>query len=574
MSAGSEQFAVFRIGERLIGAQIAHVAEVCSVESLSPMLATTPGLLGALNLRGRMIPIYDIDAVLSPGTTHGETKLAVILQTEDRMYGVRMDRMEGFSSPREDGLQSIDATDHAPGIPATGIPAGLPGDPPHETPDSRTDRGPGGARKDPRTEVSGHAPADAPDSKAADQADMRFEGAQSGAGARRVPLTPGSGTEAAGLTCFLHGSDIVSVIDPGALAGENGLETAARPQAKHASRTGAVRIPHLLCTIGAGRIAIDARAIQNTIPRRPVDEGALSVGNCLGSVTHDGHRIPVMHTGALLGLGAAAPADRPEIVILKQGDSLPIGLAVDSIDSMWSLSEDQHGPSPRTFGALRALLPEVFLDDRGAQVFLLDAAALVALEEIATLADLGGMATDAGTSRDRNRNAGSTTKEDDASRPDAVRYSRERYLIFTSGRRLAAPATQIRRIIKMPDDIVPLDARYRPVRGLFPVDGVSASLIDLAEWQGIAGSPAGPTHALLIAHDSGLFAFAVEGINGLASSEWRTDEDPDDPAAPDPVVHLAGEDRPVLPLMDFETILRSATAELADVPSQEPVSGA
>ena len=479
-------YAVFHVGERLVGATISEVAEVCAVPDLSQLLVSAPGLLGTIQLRGRMIPLYDLERLCGAHSTDAEPKLAVIIQNEDRLIGLRMDRMEGFLSPDAASIQPV------------------------------------------------------------------------------------AGMEASGTSysssCFVHGDKFVSIIDTPALFSGSRLPTAIRERSDHSAHTSSEKRPHLKCTLGRAQIAIDASVIQNTVPRRAVDHGALSVGSCLGSITHNGRRIPVMDTGALLGIGDAKAQDTPEIVLLKLDDDRRIGLAVDSIDSMQAINLSRLASTPETLGDLRQVLSRVKLDQDPKQVFILDTDALHRLDVISNFAEFC----------DREDSSEPETVHSDDR--DAISYSQERYLVFTAGRRMAAPAAQIRRIIRMPDTIVPLDHRFQPVMGVFSVDGISASVVNLSRVSG-GGSPSmPPSHALLVPYEGRLFAFAVEEINGLATSVWLAGGETNNGRTEPRVVHLSGEEKPVLPLLDLralsEDVERRTRSGSAPEPATAPADAA
>ena len=472
----TDTHAVFHVGERLVSATIHEVAEVCAVPGLSQLLVSAPGLLGTLQLRGRMIPLYDLERLCGAAAEERPPKLAVILQHEDRLIGLRMDKMEGFITMEPGKIQ----------------------------------------------EISG-----------AERSSSSFT--------RR---------------CFRHGDKFVSIIDNAAIFADSRLPTALRDRPDTSGHTTTDRRPHLKSTLGRAQIAIDARVIQNTVPRRTVDHGALSVGACLGSITHNGSRIPVMNTGALLGLGDAAPPETPEIVLLKLCDGRRIGLAFNSIDSMQAIDMSQLAPTPDTLGDVRRVLSRVQLDEDQSQVFILDIAALQDLPVITSFAELSDGAPDPGEAEQVPDDTG------------AITYAQERYLIFTAGRRMAAPASQIRRIIPMPDTIVPLDHRFHPAVGVFSVDGVSASVIHLRDVAGGGGSGASPSHALLVPFEDTLFAFAVEEVNGLATSVWLAGGDDQDGEAKPTVVNLAGEDQSVLPLQDLQGLAAELTCRTISQPAK------
>ncbi|MEO0991403.1 MAG: chemotaxis protein CheW [Pseudomonadota bacterium] len=476
-TTGKEGLGLFRLDDRLIGVPVQHLAEVCKVTELSPIIMRAPGLIGSLSLRGAMIPVLDLMSLSNHGTPNQDVSIALILRGAGRLVGIRLDGMEGF-----------------------------------------TDQDPGNMQV--------------------------FHGAD-------------AAMAAFSKTMFLYKGNPVAIIDAEGLFARTDIPTVDYVAKAAGSRNRARGIPHLTFTVGKARLAIDARAIKNTVPRRAVDQNALTVGSCLGSIEQNKRRIPVMNTAELLGIGDANLDAETEIVLLRLSQDRLLGLAVNSIDSVSSLDPDGFSPAPAILTKANAAVPYIHHDEDGSQTFI---AAAEGVERLPALESFAAI---------------SETAEPEANRPNPadtdrkVVFERDKYLIFTAGRQMATPARQIKRIIRFPRSIVPLGSRAWPVDGVFANEGVSTTLVTLSKYFGLPSVCGTPQQVLLIARGSELFGFAVDRVDGLASSIWTagdTDKRQGDDA---PIVNLGpADDRKVLPRLDLVGLLK----EISPLP-EDPTSG-
>ncbi len=80
-----------------VGVDVTCVAEVCRVRSISPIFAAAPGLLGAIDLRGDPIPLFDPKALAGLGQSGSSPDLAVIASGEGRRIALGFDTIEGLT---------------------------------------------------------------------------------------------------------------------------------------------------------------------------------------------------------------------------------------------------------------------------------------------------------------------------------------------------------------------------------------------------------------------------------------------------------------------------------------------
>lgn len=102
---------VFRVGDRLVGVQIDHLAEVCLIPKLSPLLLDSPHLMGALGLRGGLIPIVDLGSVAGLPARGDVPQFAAILRRAGRTIGFAVDSIVDFAYPQLTDLQALHSED-------------------------------------------------------------------------------------------------------------------------------------------------------------------------------------------------------------------------------------------------------------------------------------------------------------------------------------------------------------------------------------------------------------------------------------------------------------------------------
>jgi chemotaxis signal transduction protein len=94
-------------GGLTVGMDVTCVAEVCPVRTISPLLVESPGLLGAIELRGDPIPLYDPRAVAGLGRNGAAPGIAVIAAREGRRIALGFDSIEGLIEVPRDRLEGF-----------------------------------------------------------------------------------------------------------------------------------------------------------------------------------------------------------------------------------------------------------------------------------------------------------------------------------------------------------------------------------------------------------------------------------------------------------------------------------
>lgn len=87
-----KDYLVFRHADHEFGLALEMVQELCNADIVKPLPAAPPPVAGVLTRGGRRIPVVDLHALLSPGTSD-ERRAAdvVILHADGRLSGVAVD---------------------------------------------------------------------------------------------------------------------------------------------------------------------------------------------------------------------------------------------------------------------------------------------------------------------------------------------------------------------------------------------------------------------------------------------------------------------------------------------------
>lgn len=88
----TKQFISFRIGEEEYGVDIINVREIKGWVPITPLPNTPDYMLGVLNLRGVIVPIFDMRCRFGLGHTKATPlHVMIILSVEDRIMGILVD---------------------------------------------------------------------------------------------------------------------------------------------------------------------------------------------------------------------------------------------------------------------------------------------------------------------------------------------------------------------------------------------------------------------------------------------------------------------------------------------------
>ncbi|WP_432541543.1 chemotaxis protein CheW [Kineococcus sp. SYSU DK002] len=351
MSAGPTRVGLLRVGGALVALPVDVLREVVPVPERFDALPTdAPGLVGALLLRDRVLPVLDLGALTGRARTATAVQEAVraamgvvVLVHEGRALGLLVDSVH-------------DVVDLGPGaLQATADAAG-PGERPRLF--AATFVRPGtdeiGSLLDPAAVLG------SPGVLAVSAGDV--------GGA----VFTGDDGPAAGPAV---GSTVGSVQDPACLV--------------------------VRCTSRDGRqvlLAVDVADVQTTLPALAPRPSQLSSDLCLGVTDYGDVRLPVVDPLALLELTPADPSGSWQALLVRSERGL-LALVFDEALDIVRVGAGAQSPPPPGRGRVRGAVRSVARLPQG-PAFVLDVAALLADEEVSALTALNTSAR-AGSGTDR-----------------------------------------------------------------------------------------------------------------------------------------------------------------------------
>jgi chemotaxis signal transduction protein len=96
-----------------VGLDVTCVAEVWPVRDVSPLLSAAPGLLGAIDLRGHQIPLFDPLPLAGLAPRGAEPRIAVVAARDGRRVALGFDAIEGLVQVPRDRLERHAGTEGA-----------------------------------------------------------------------------------------------------------------------------------------------------------------------------------------------------------------------------------------------------------------------------------------------------------------------------------------------------------------------------------------------------------------------------------------------------------------------------
>lgn len=106
--ARSDVFGLMQVGEATVAVGVSHLAEVTPVTRLSPTVLQSPSLFGMLDLRGRLVPLYDTAALCGMPSGDAPPAFAAVLRRGDRRVAVGVDAVLGIASLEPGAVQPLD----------------------------------------------------------------------------------------------------------------------------------------------------------------------------------------------------------------------------------------------------------------------------------------------------------------------------------------------------------------------------------------------------------------------------------------------------------------------------------
>ncbi len=107
------QFLTFLVGEEEYGVEITQVREVKGWTTANSLPEMPAYMRGVLNLRGAMIPVFDVRARFSHHLTEATSKhVVIIVALEEKMVGLLIDSVSDIMSIHPQDIKPSPTTSH------------------------------------------------------------------------------------------------------------------------------------------------------------------------------------------------------------------------------------------------------------------------------------------------------------------------------------------------------------------------------------------------------------------------------------------------------------------------------
>lgn len=112
LTSEKRQYITFTIGEEEYGVDIMAVREIKAWTETTHLPNTPEFMRGVLNLRGLIVPIFDLRCRFGMGLTETTSMhVVIIVQVEKRMVGMLVDTVSDILSISEDAIQDVPKMD-------------------------------------------------------------------------------------------------------------------------------------------------------------------------------------------------------------------------------------------------------------------------------------------------------------------------------------------------------------------------------------------------------------------------------------------------------------------------------
>lgn len=106
--ANSLQLIAFSIDEQLYGVEITTVREIRAWNGATPLPNTREAVVGVINLRGTIVPIFDLRARFGDGkTSPTKTHVVVVLAVGEKWVGILVDAVSDILTISKDDIHPV-----------------------------------------------------------------------------------------------------------------------------------------------------------------------------------------------------------------------------------------------------------------------------------------------------------------------------------------------------------------------------------------------------------------------------------------------------------------------------------
>lgn len=110
----TQQFVSFTVGAEEYGIDIMQVREIKGWTEVTSLPNQPPHMRGVMNLRGVIVPIYDMRARFGQGLTDASpTHVVIIVQVHDKTVGILVDAVSDILTVRGDQISPIPEVEYS-----------------------------------------------------------------------------------------------------------------------------------------------------------------------------------------------------------------------------------------------------------------------------------------------------------------------------------------------------------------------------------------------------------------------------------------------------------------------------
>ena len=107
-AANSLQLIAFSIGEQTYGVEITTVREIRAWNGATPLPNTREFVRGVINLRGTIVPIFDLRARFGEGiTSPTKNHVVVVMSVGDKWVGILVDAVSDILTVSKDEIHNV-----------------------------------------------------------------------------------------------------------------------------------------------------------------------------------------------------------------------------------------------------------------------------------------------------------------------------------------------------------------------------------------------------------------------------------------------------------------------------------
>jgi purine-binding chemotaxis protein CheW len=107
-AANSLQLIAFSIGEQTYGVEITTVREIRAWNGATPLPNTRDFVRGVINLRGTIVPIFDLRARFGEGqTSPTKNHVVVVMSVGDKWVGILVDAVSDILTVSKDDIHDV-----------------------------------------------------------------------------------------------------------------------------------------------------------------------------------------------------------------------------------------------------------------------------------------------------------------------------------------------------------------------------------------------------------------------------------------------------------------------------------